>query len=85
MKQKTNIPKQLQEDSKLFPRHIVDENKKDVALMYDYDNRPEIKQEIIERYNEYESVKTERDVLLLYSLAVTLLALGYALFESLML
>ena len=52
-----NLPKKLKEDSKFFPRHIVDENNKDVALVYNYDKCPEVKDEIIKRYNDYNLLK----------------------------
>ena len=52
-----NIPKQINHDTNNFPSFIINEDGISVGTIHAHYSNPKIKQEIIDRYNNYQRIK----------------------------
>lgn len=60
--EKSKLPKRLAHDNKNFPSFIVDENGFEIGIIHAYNSKPQIKQAIIDRYNEHEYLYSQLKV-----------------------
>lgn len=69
-----NLPKKLFNDKSQFPSFFVDENGKPVGTVLFAETRPQIKKEIIKRYNGY-------NTLLAYSIVISVMYLAVVIWN----